>query len=519
MALDPLLPMGSSSAAESTVDELLTLATFGVYQRRQLSLCCACFGMSAGALLLPNLLLPRLWEAWELTEEETAYLDSLFFAGNTIGLLAWGVVGDLFGRRPCACTALLLLMIGGGGTFACESLESLMAMRTFTGFAVGGVMNATFLLVLEVCPPDARMTGKQALAIYGWVTGVFWVTGVAYLTQDATWRLLALYMLPAPLLLAMMLLWLRESPRFLLTSGRADEAMAALVALGRLNRSPLPPDASVKPIAAQSAGDYSGESSGGSSGESSGGSGSSGGSACVTLWAKAAALFAPSLRRPTVLVGLAWLSSTSSYYGVVLAPPPFGDVDVYVQNALGGLLELPAYMLLPTLGNRLGRSRAWALFLLLCAGPLLIMALLRAEDAPDDAALMVLALLARFGATGASTICYVAAAEQWPTMSRNLGLGYGAALGRLGSILAPLTRLTPSPFAIIGLVGAIGALAATGLPETKGRAIAETVQEGAVTATERQEASTSTAEQPEASSSATKSRTMADIELVGRQAE
>lgn len=454
---EPLLPNVPDEVF--SVDELLVRAGgFGRHQVRQSALCAACFSLSAGTLLLPNLLLPRVREELDLSEEHAALLDSLFFTGNTVGLLVWGVIGDIYGRRACVLAAILLLMAAGGGTFACSSLDAFYVMRTLTGFAVGGVMNASFLLVLEVCAPDDRMTGKQVLSAGGWVSGVLWLVAIAYAVRDAPWPLLGLYLAPAPILFFLLLGYLRESPRFLLTNGKRAEALSGLMQIGRLNRSALPSAVTLK---GQPAAGTAGR-GGGPFGESS---------------IRARELFGPSLRVPTLLAGLAWFSSTSSYYGVVLAPPPFGDVDVYMQNLLGGLLELPVYLLLPCLGNRLGRSRAWMLFLLLCACGLLLTALLEALGALTGAAGLILAMVARFGATGASAICYVAAAEQWPTTSRNLGVGYGAALGRLGSILSPLVRLTPAPFAIIGGVSAVGALAAFSLPETNGKPIPETAEE------------------------------------------
>ena len=72
-------------------------------------------------------------------------------------------------------------------------------------------------------------------------------------------------------------------------------------------------------------------------------------------------------------------------------------------------------------------------------------------------------------------MAYVAAAEHFPTTSRNLAVGYGASCGRLGSILAPLVRLTSAPSAILGGIGATAALAALALPETAGDELPETL--------------------------------------------
>ena len=70
-------------------------------------------------------------------------------------------------------------------------------------------------------------------------------------------------------------------------------------------------------------------------------------------------------------------------------------------DALGGLLEVPAYLLMPVLADkrRCGRPRAWALYVGLGALPLLILAVPEVRDA---SASIALALCARFWATGGS---------------------------------------------------------------------------------------------------------------------
>ena len=117
---------------------------------------------------------------------------------------------------------------------------------------------------------------------------------------------------------------------------------------------------------------------------------------------RAAELFHPLLLRRTILVGIGWFGSTGVYYAVVLAPPAV-EGDVYVQNALGGLLELPAYLAMPVMGECCGRPRAWALFLAVVAAALLALELVP-RSAEGGSGVLLLSLLARFGATGTSMI-------------------------------------------------------------------------------------------------------------------
>ena len=369
---------------------------------------------------------------------------------------------------------------------------------------------------------------------------MLWTVGIAYAVRSTQWQLLVLYLLPAPPMLVWAVLQvqlraaytalphhlhllltppftttstttsllpvqLRESPRFMLAKGWHAPATASLRRIAATNGASLPANLTLAlPPAPSPRHGLRGKLGG--FGE---------------LWH-------PALRARSALVGVAWFGSTSTYYGVVLAGGQPGDL--YVRNALGAILELPAYVLMPVLGERWGRRRsksafdrpldpgslhpgshlpvalpctpaAWSFFLLVFTAAIAAVALCGGKL--SGAWALVLSLLARFGAAGASTIVYVAAAEQWPTTCRNLGVGcgaamsyaltltltlepppkpqpsplsrYGASMGRLGSILAPLVGLTPYPTAVLAVVGGAAAAAALALPETQGKAIPETL--------------------------------------------
>ena len=557
----------ASAGRRFTIDQLLVRAGgFGPHQCGQAVLCAACNMCTAAACFLPNFLYPRLRTAWpELTEASTATLGSIFFLGNTAGLLFWGGFADTHGRRPAVNAALAMLILASVATFSSVGFESLAVARAFAGFAVGGVLNASTVLLLEVVPPHRRMSGKLCLVIGGWVPGQLWLTCVAYLMRerDLAWLGVA-HLLPAPFLLLATTRWLDESPRYLLTSSEHGDAAAtaALVRVAHTNGSPLPAGARVASIlhrarpriapavAATANGCHAngceaknGGGAGGGGGECGGGADGDGGSnkpggigvavgsangphasggRRYSLRERAAELLHPSLRRRTLLVGLAWFGSTCVYYGVALSSHSSHDESIYMHNLLGALLEFVAYLLMPLLSGACGRSATWTAFLALGAMPLLAISALPlmtadshfghplhtrdfahhvhrhghahtiedpepepmrrlAEDASASGSssplfvVVALQLLARVGATGAAAIAYVAAAEHFPTTSRNLAVGYGASCGRIGSILAPLLRLTRWPNAVLGGIGTSAALAAFLLPETAGDDLPETV--------------------------------------------
>ena len=89
--------------AKKSIDELLLISGgFGPHQRWQTAMVLGPYALGASTLLLPNFLLPRLMDEWShFTKEDAALTTSLFFLGNTLGLIVWGMVADSWGRRPC----------------------------------------------------------------------------------------------------------------------------------------------------------------------------------------------------------------------------------------------------------------------------------------------------------------------------------------------------------------------------------------------------------------------------------
>ena len=155
-------------------------------------------------------------------------------------------------------------------------------------------------------------------------------------------------------------------------------------------------------------------------------------------------------------------------------------------------MEVPAYLLMQPLGERLGRRRTWAGFLGLAGGSLLLLGLLEAgaeataapaagasgahtaPASPPALLVLLLALLARCGGAGCSALSYVAAAEQFPTGCRNSAIGFGAACGRVASMTAPIAvHLLPAPFLVLAAIACAAGLAALALPETAGKPITE----------------------------------------------
>ena len=95
-----------------------------------------------------------------------------------------------------------------------------------------------------------------------------------------------------------------------------------------------------------------------------------------------------------------------------------------------------------------------------------------------------LAQIGRFAITGSFSMVFVYVVELMPTPVRNVGLGSASVWARVGGIIAPyigreLGRSSPSaPLYIFGVTSLLAAALVLLLPETQGRVLPTTLEEG-----------------------------------------
>lgn len=148
-------------------------------------------------------------------------------AGTVIGSFVWGWLGDRIGRRASILLAAVLFI----ATAVCGTMPSYelnLVMCFLMGLGVGGMLPITFALIAETIP--ARHRGWLMVLIGGDVAGAYIITSwlSSILVPHYSWRILWLIGLPTGLLLVLLNRWIPESPRFLLTQGREQEARAVM---------------------------------------------------------------------------------------------------------------------------------------------------------------------------------------------------------------------------------------------------------------------------------------------------
>jgi MFS transporter, putative metabolite:H+ symporter len=176
--------------------------------------------------------LPKIRQEFTLSPTQVGLVGSSALAGMGIGSWCWGWIADKWGRRVVFAATVLMFSIFTGVAGFAMSLGFLVGARFLTGLGLGGMVPIDQALVTEYAP--ARIRGRVAAMLpLCWPMGYFCAAGAALLlVPNIGWRwLFAIGVLPA-ILSFIIRRRVPESPRWLASQGRHEEARASLAFVG-----------------------------------------------------------------------------------------------------------------------------------------------------------------------------------------------------------------------------------------------------------------------------------------------
>ncbi len=189
----------------------------------------------AGALLL-------LRPQFDITPSQTGLLGASAFFGAAIGLLVAGAAADRIGRRVVFVYNFWLFAALSIVSALVTGYTQLLIVRVLLGVAIGADIATSMTFLGEISPRHSRGAWTGALPQMAWTFGALVSLAVALVFIDIfgaqAWRwLFGVGAIPAIIIL-LGRRTLPESPRWLLSHGRTQEAEAAMRAFG-LTMSPV----------------------------------------------------------------------------------------------------------------------------------------------------------------------------------------------------------------------------------------------------------------------------------------
>lgn len=228
-----------ASVQEYTVEEAIDHVGFGMFQIIFLSITGLSWLCDAMEMMLLSFIGPSARCEWNLTTTEASSLTSFVFLGMGFGAPSFGMLADRRGRLFALRCSTALTMLAGVGSAMSPTFSGLCFARMVVGFGLGGVPVA-YNLCAEYLPTKNRGVYLSSLEFF-WSFGSMISAILAWtILPKQSWRVLLGVTVSPLILLGLFLIYMPDSPMYLASKGRLDEAERTLRFISRLNRKPLP---------------------------------------------------------------------------------------------------------------------------------------------------------------------------------------------------------------------------------------------------------------------------------------
>lgn len=407
---------------------------------------------------------PLLREQWGLSATDIGFLNTITFIAAAMGRLLSGYMADRFGRRTMLNVNLALFTLGAIGCALAPGYTMLAIARFVVGFGLGGEITTAVTMLAEFCSAKFRGTAVGLINVGGGGLGnmlapAFALGVFALFPGENAWRwLFGCLVLPA-LFIVFYRRFIPETPRYLLSKGRVDEAnrVLSMLASGKLANADFPVHAYITAAADEKA-------------------------RAAPPRNAFADIFRGGYARRTIAVGIAsWMTFGAQLSVLTLMPTILVAQGYSITKSFTFTIIMQSGSLLgalaaSTMGYYFPRKRV------LTAGALAacLAGLAFGNFTGSVAVVLLCGALFQFCVLTLNTSIWIYAPELYPTRIRGLGTSFLLALGTIGGAMSQV--LAGKMFDLYGVAGMFGMIAAMYLlfaiavqfaPETFGRSIEE----------------------------------------------
>ncbi|XP_047023398.1 organic cation transporter protein-like [Helicoverpa zea] len=377
-------------------------------------------------------------------------------AGGMVALILAGFISDRLGRRmSIVFFSFNIALVGVIRAFSVNfaMYTALQFMQTAIG---GGAFSAAYILAAEIVGPQYRVRTSATISSM-FALGQVVLGLLAYAIP--AWKTLTL-VLYVPVFLLVSYYWiLSESFRWLLSENKQEEGKATLEYAARLNN---------KQISEKNM------------------------NFLLTTIHKQVeenkqindeSLFFKVIKSPVLLrrccsTPIMWMTTVFIYYGLSINSVSLSG-NMYLNYIAIAAIEIPGFWTAVLLLDRVGRRITLFCGFMVCA---ICCAAFAFIPKSMYSLSLILYLIGKFCIGLVMTSLYLYTAELYPTRYRHSFLGFSSMLGRIGSIVAPLTPAlmiywSGIPSIMFASTAIISAILVLTQPETFGQKVPDTIED------------------------------------------
>ncbi|KAM3960976.1 carcinine transporter-like [Aphomia sociella] len=378
-----------------------------------------------------------------------ATAQAIFFVGSIVGGFIIGWVADRFGRIPAVVISNLFGCIGGVASMFARSFIEFSISRFVMGMAYDNCMMMAYLIVLEYVAPKYRtFVSNMAFALFygSAATALPWI-----ILLCGHWKTIAL-VTSLPMALSILTpFFIPESPRWLLSKGRVDDAIIKVRTIGRINKKEIPlklieqfKNSVTKKTEEKSDNGLE-------------------------------MLKRPLLRRMFICICLEYMCCTIVFDGLVRSLKQL-EFDYFLTFSLVSFTEVPSMILTAFVMDWMGRRWLCSIVMFIS----FVFSILTVSTSGLTS--VIFAIIARFAVNISYSASMQWAAEMMPTSVRGSGVSIVHVCGYVATVISPYiiyleTYIYWLPLILIGCIAGFGGVIALALPETARKDMPQTFED------------------------------------------
>ncbi|XP_054715059.1 organic cation transporter 1-like [Uloborus diversus] len=394
---------------------------------------------------------------WDLVCDDYHYVSFVLLwwgLGTIIATPVYGALSDKIGRRLVFFVVAFVAAVSSVASVLVKDFTAFIILKTIHGFLKPSLFQLPFIIVLELVAP-AKRTRMNGMSCIIWSVGAFFVPLIAYLTHG--WIANGLFSSAVTFIFFAYWKFIPESPRWLVSKHRYDEAVDILAEIGEKNGKPQDRKillSKLKKLGEKMVRDKEFS-----------------GSKHSTL----DLLKYPQLRKTFIIVSICWIADVFAYDGLQLNVINLSGNE-FLNFFLLILAEIPGYMTSWYLMDRIGRRWCTAVGFLL-TGLICFLPIFRFPHVD-----LISSIIGKYLGAAAYMATYQQSSELYPTVVRSLGMGMSSSVAAVVSLIVPYIVYfsiygKAIPFVIIGFLCLIAGVLATLLPESLNENLPQSIQD------------------------------------------